>query len=74
MANHSSILAVPMDKKPGGLQPMGPYRVGHDLTTKPPPTTAKTPTLYGIQNLEFQLSQHLSLSNSIHNHSFPVMS
>ena len=32
MATHSSILAwrIPWTEKPGGLQPMGSQRVGHD--------------------------------------------
>ena len=32
MATHSSILSweIPWTEKPGGLQPMGPQRVGHD--------------------------------------------
>ena len=35
MANHSSILAweIPWTEKPGGLQPMGLQRVGHDWVT-----------------------------------------
>ena len=36
MATYSSILAwrIPSTKEPGGLQPMGSQRVGHDLATK----------------------------------------
>ena len=36
MATHSSILAweIPRTEKPGGLQPMGSQRFGHDLMTK----------------------------------------
>ena len=36
MATHSSILAweIPRTEEPGGLQYMGPKRVGHDLGTK----------------------------------------
>ena len=36
MGIHSSILAweVPWTKKPGGPQPMGSQRVGHNLTTE----------------------------------------
>ena len=32
MATHSSILAweIPWTEEPGGLQPMGSHRVGHD--------------------------------------------
>ena len=32
MVTHSSILAwrIPRTEEPGGLQPMGPHRVGHD--------------------------------------------
>ena len=32
MATHSSILArrIPWTKEPGGLQSMGPQKVGHD--------------------------------------------
>ena len=32
MANHSSVLAwkIPGTGEPGGLQPMGSHRVGHD--------------------------------------------
>ena len=32
MATHSSILAwsIPRTEEPGGLQSMGPHRVGHD--------------------------------------------
>ena len=32
MANHSSVLAwrIPGTEEPGGLPPMGSYRVGHD--------------------------------------------
>ena len=32
LATHSSILAwrIPWTEEPGGLQPMGPQRVGHD--------------------------------------------
>ena len=32
MTTHSSILSweIPWTEKPGGLQPMGPQRVGHD--------------------------------------------
>ena len=39
MATHSSILAWrnPWTEEPGGLQSMGLQRVGHNLTTKPPP-------------------------------------
>ena len=38
MATHSSILAwrIPWTEEPGGLQPMGSQRVGHDLASKPP--------------------------------------
>ena len=36
MATHSSVLAgkIPWTEEPGGLQPMGSQRVGHDLATK----------------------------------------
>ena len=36
MATHSSILAweIPWLEEPGGLQPMGLQRVGHNLATK----------------------------------------
>ena len=36
-STHSSILAWrnPWTEKPGGLQPVGSQRVGHDLLTKP---------------------------------------
>ena len=36
MATHSSILAwkIPRAEEPGGLQSMGPQRVGYDLTSK----------------------------------------
>ena len=36
MATHSSILAwkIPWTEEPGGLQSMGPQRVGHNLVTK----------------------------------------
>ena len=36
MATHSSILAweIPCTEEPGGLQPMGLQRVGHNLATK----------------------------------------
>ena len=36
MATHSSILAweIPWTENPGGLQSMGPQRVGHDLATE----------------------------------------
>ena len=36
MATHSSILAwrIPWTEEPGGLQPMGLQRVGHNLATK----------------------------------------
>ena len=36
MATHSSILAwrIPRQGEPGGLQPMGSQRVGHDLATE----------------------------------------
>ena len=39
MATHSSILAwrIPWTEGPGGLQPMGSQRVGHDWATKPSP-------------------------------------
>ena len=39
MATHSSILAwrIPWTEEPGGLQSIRSQRVGHDLTTKPPP-------------------------------------
>ena len=35
MATHSSILAweIPWTEEPGGLQSMGPQRVGHDCDT-----------------------------------------
>ena len=38
MATHSSILAwrIPWTEKPGGPQPMGSQRVGHDLATNTP--------------------------------------
>ena len=41
MTTHSSILAweIPWTEEPGGLQFHGVMRVGHDLATKPPPTT-----------------------------------
>ena len=37
---HSSVPAwrTPWTEAPGGLQPMGLQRVGHDLATKPPQT------------------------------------
>ena len=36
MAAHSSIFAeeIPWAEEPGGLQPMGSQRIGHDLVTK----------------------------------------
>ena len=36
MATHSSILAwkIPRAEEPGGLQSMGPQRVGYDLASK----------------------------------------
>ena len=36
MATHSSILAqeISLTEEPGGLQSMGPQRVGHNLITK----------------------------------------
>ena len=36
MATHSSIFAweIPWTEETGGLQSMGPQRVGHDLATK----------------------------------------
>ena len=36
METHSSIFAweIPQTEKPGGLQPMGSQRVGHNLMTK----------------------------------------
>ena len=36
MATHSSILAweIPRTEEPGGLQSMGPQRVGHDWATE----------------------------------------
>ena len=39
MATHSSILAweIPGTEEPGGLQSMGPQRVGDDLVPKSPP-------------------------------------
>ena len=39
MATHSSILAwkIPWTEEPGGLQSMGPQRVGHDRATIPSP-------------------------------------
>ena len=41
MATHSTVLAweIPWTEEPGGLQPMGLQRVGHNLATKPPCTT-----------------------------------
>ena len=38
MATHSSILVwrIPRTEEPGGLQPTGSQRVGHNLATKPP--------------------------------------
>ena len=38
MMTHSSILAweILRTEEPGGLQPMGLQRVGHNLVTKPP--------------------------------------
>ena len=43
MATHSSILAweILWTEEPGGLQPMGSQRVGHDLVTKPPPPPSR---------------------------------
>ena len=43
MATYSSILAweIPWTEEPGGLQSMGPQRVGHELVTKQ--TTATVP-------------------------------
>ena len=37
MATHSSILAwrSPWTEEPGWLQPIGSYRVGHDLAQRP---------------------------------------
>ena len=45
MATHSSILAwiIPRTEEPGGLQSVGPQRVGHDLVTKPPPQDPSGP-------------------------------
>ena len=39
MATHFSILAweIPRTEDPGGLQPKGLQRVGHNLVPKPPP-------------------------------------
>ena len=39
MANHSSILAwkIPWTEEPGRLQSMVSQRIGHSLSTKPPP-------------------------------------
>ena len=39
MATHSSILAwrIPWTEQPGGLQSLGPPRVGHDLATEQHP-------------------------------------
>ena len=39
MANHSSILAwkIPWTEEPGRLQSMASQRIGHSLSTKPPP-------------------------------------
>ena len=39
MATHSSILAweIPQAEEPGGLQSMGPQRVGHDRATEQTP-------------------------------------
>ena len=36
MATHSSVLSweIPWTEEPGGLQPMGSHRVGHNLVTK----------------------------------------
>ena len=38
IATHSSILAgeIPWTEEPGGLQPMGSQRIGHNLASKPP--------------------------------------
>ena len=46
MANHSSILAwkTPWTEEPGGLQPMGSQRVGHDWTTNTFTFSLKTST------------------------------
>ena len=43
MATYSSILAweISWIEESGGLQSMGSQRVGHNLTTKPPPTSIK---------------------------------
>ena len=44
MATHSSILAweIPWTEEPGGLQPWGCKRLGHDLETKTTTKRAQT--------------------------------
>jgi len=43
MTTHFRILAweIPWTEEPGGLQPMGSQRVGHDLVTKERQTTTQ---------------------------------
>ena len=54
METHSSILAweIPWTEEPGGLQPTGSQRVGHDWVTKPPPqlmSGLKTTDIYFME-------------------------
>jgi len=54
METHSSILAweIPWTEEPGGLQPTGSQRVGHDWVTKPPPplmSGLKTTDIYFLE-------------------------
>ena len=58
MATHSSILAwrIPWTEEPGGLQPMGSQRVGHDLASKPPvPLTHRSLHVLGSSHSELWL-------------------
>ena len=62
MATHSSNLAwrIPWTEEPGGLQSMGPQRVGHDLTAKKQWQQCSTNLLKFLKCLRLSLTtEHL---------------
>ena len=61
MATHSNILAwrTPWMDEPGGLQPMGLQRVGHDLVTKQ--QQQQNNAMVTLSSLKLLLPQKISL-------------
>ena len=65
MATHSSILAwrIPWTEEPGGLQPMGSQRVGHDWAT----SLSHTYFIFYICIYIFSIYKHLACRRSSEN-------